>query len=298
MTMQRASFGDLMAPGLRELFMNKFGEKAPQYTKLFNMNTSTRQYEDDSYVSGFGPLVTKGEGASSTYDDAIQGYDKRYTHVTRSLAYRVTKEMQEDDLYRAIARMPAALAKSTRTSIEQDAANIYNNGFTAGLGGDGVYLFSASHPLVGGGVQTNLITGADLSSTSLEAACVAMRAQTDDRGNLLNVMPKKLVVAPSEEWTAKELLQSANYPLISANTSAINVAKSLGLELVVNDYLTDADAWFLIGDDHEINWFWRVTPDHYQGNDFDTDDAKFKVRARWSNGWSLPWGWFGTPGAG
>ena len=298
MTMLRASFGDLMAPGLRALFMNKFGEKEPQYTKLFNMNTSQRQYEDDSYISGFGPLVTKNEGQSSTYDDAIQGYDKRYTHVTRSLAYRITKEMMEDDLYRAIQKMPQALARSTRTSIEQDGANIFNNGFTSGTGGDGVYLFSASHPLKGGGTQTNLITGADLSSTSLEAACVAMRAQTDDRGNLLNVMPKKLVVAPSEEWTAKELLQSANYPLISVNTSAINVARSLGLELVVNDYLTDADAWFLIGDEHEINWFWRVTPDHYQGNDFDTDDAKFKVRARWSNGWSLPWGIVGSAGAG
>jgi phage major head subunit gpT-like protein len=281
--------------------MNKFGEKPPQYTQMFNVLTSQKQYEDDSYVTGFGPLVTKNEGQASTYDDAIQGYDKRYTHVTRSLAYRISREMIEDDRYRAIQKMPMALARSTRTSIEQDAANIYNNGFTdsaAYHGGDSKPLFSASHPLRGGGAQTNLITGADLSSTSLESACVAMRAQTDDRGNLLNVMPKKLVVAPSEEWTAKELLQSTNYPLISANTSAINVAKSLGLELVVNDYLTDADAWFLLGDDHEINWFWRVTPDHYQDSDFDTDDAKFKVRARWSNGWSLPWGIVGSAGAG
>jgi len=68
------------------------------------------------------------------------------------------------------------------------------------------------------------------------------------------------------------------------------------LQLAVNHYITDADAWFILCDEHEMNWFWRVRPDHYQDNDFDTDDAKFKVRARWSRGWSIPWGVFGSMG--
>jgi len=298
MTMLRGSFGDLMAPGLRALFMNKFGEKPPQYTRLYNMNTSQRQYEDDSYVAGFGLLVDKSEGASSTYDDPIQGYDKRYTHTTRSLAYRITKEMIEDDLYRAIQKLPAALARSTRATIETDAANMFNNGFvtTYDTGGDAKELFATDHPLVGGGTQKNeLSTAADLSETSLEQAMIDLRATTDDRGILLNLMPKKLVIAPSNEWNAKKILNSTQEP--STGNNAINPANSLGLEIVVNDYLTDSDAWFILCDEHELNWFWRVTPDHYQGNDFDTDDAKYKVRARWSRGWSMPWGAFGSPGA-
>jgi len=296
MVMQRADFADGMAPGLRKLFINKFGDKPLQYPELFNVNTSKRQYEDDSYVAGFGFLADKSEGDASTYDDAIQGFDKRYTHITRSLAYRISQEMVEDELYGTIAKFPKALAKSTRSTIETNAADIYNNAFTSGTGGDGSYLGVTTHALVGGGTQKNILTSAaDLSSTSLEQALIDIRATTDDRGLLLNLMPKKLIVAPSNEWTAMKLLQSVQTPE-DANNS-INPAARQGLKLVVNDYLTDSDAWFILCDEHELNFFWRVMPDHMKGNDFDTDDAKFKVRARWSNGWSLPWGWFGTPGA-
>ena len=124
---------------------------------------------------------------------------------------------------------------------------------------------------------------------------IDIRKTTDDRGILLNLIPRTLFVSPSEEWAAKVLLNSAQ--LTGSPNNDINVASTLNLTLEVNDYLTDDDAWFIQCDTHEMNWFWRTLPDHYQGNDFDTDDAKFKVRARWDCGYSLPWGMFGTPGA-
>ena len=297
MTMRRNNFSDLMAPAMRAIFFEKFGEKPPQYTQIFNMLTTRRQYEDDSYIAGFGLVPKKSEGASVAYDDAIQGYDKRYTPETRSMAYRITLEMMEDELYRKIQKLPAALARSLRATIETDGANVFNNGFnSAYTGGDGVELFSLVHPLVGGGTQKNeLTTAADLTAASLEQAMLDIRATTDDRGILLNLLPRKLFVAPAGEWDAKVLLNTGQ--VIGSGNNDLNVASTLNLELVVLDYLTDTDAWFIGADEHEVNWFWRTLPDHYQGNDFDTDDAKFKIRARWACGWSLPWGMFGTPGA-
>jgi len=297
MSVIRSNFGDLLAPGMRQIFFDTFGEKPAQYTNIFNMQSSNRQYEDDSYVTGFGLLAEKSEGAGVTYDDPIQGFDKRYTHTTRELAYRVSAEMGEDDLYSTIKKLPQALGRSTRATVETSGANVLNRAFTAGYtGGDGSILCVTSHVLVGGGTQSNAASSAaDLTSTSLENALLAVRATTDDRGILYNLMPKKLIVPPEVEWTARKLLNSAQVPENANN--AINPAASEGLQLVVMDYLTDADSWFIQCDNHEMNWFWRVTPDHMQGNDFDTDDAKFKVRARWSNGWSLPWGIYGTAGA-
>ena len=297
MPMQRPNFGDLLAPGFREIFFMKFGEKPSQYSELFNMETSTRQYEDDSYVSGFGLIPTKDEGVEMDSDEVIQGFDKRYTHDTYGLQYRLTEELMEDEMYGTMKKLPAALGRSMRVTVETDGANMYNNGFDSGVetGGDGVELFSTLHPLVGGGTQKNeLTTAADLSATSLEQALIDIRATTDDRGLPLNLIPRKLIIPPELDWTAKKLLGSSQDP-DSAN-NAINPAHN-ALKIVVNDYLTDTDAWFIMGDEHELNWFWRIKPDHMQGNDFGTGDAKFKVRARWKRGWSLPWGVFGSPGA-
>ncbi len=295
MTMMRSAFGDLLAPGFREIFFNKFNEYPSGIEQIFNMNGSEQESEKDSYVSGFGLVPKKTEGASVTYDDVVQGIDTTYKHDTWSMAYRITLEMWEDDLYSKMKKMPDALGRSMRITIETDGANVFNRAQTSGYeGSDGLVLLSTAHLLAGGGTQKNRLTNAaDLAMSSLEQAKIDIAETTDDRGLTLHLMPRKLLIPVELEWTANQILNSSSMPGNANND--INPAKGM-LTPVVNNFLTDSDAWFILCDDHELNWFWRKKPDHYQGNDFDTDDAKFKVSARWSRGWSIPWGIFGTMG--
>lgn len=299
MTMNRNAFADALAPGFRQIFMDalKFGELPPVINRVYNMPTAPKAaYVDDSYVTGFGLVPSKAEGEGSTYDDVIQGLDKRYTFDTYSLAYRVTKEMMEDERYGLMAKMPKALGRSMRATVETDGANMFNRGFSSSYtGADGKELFATDHPLVGGGTQKNeLTTAADLSATSYEQALIDIGDTTDDRGILLNLTPKKLVIPNELDWTAQKLFNSTQDPDSAEN--AINPANNSKLETIVWNYLTDPDAWFILCDEHELNWFWRIQPEHYQGDDFDTDDAKFKVRGRWKRGWTVPWGAFASPG--
>lgn len=302
MTMQRGNFGDILAPGFREIFMNEFGLNPTGIEDIYNVTSSSHQYEDDSYIAGFGLVPKKTEGAGVTYDDPIQGYDKRYTHDTYSLAYRITKEMHEDERYGVMKKLPAALGRSMNVTLATDAANVLNNGFDSSYtGGDGLELFSASHTLVGGGTQKNeLSTAADLSETSWEQALLDIADTTDDRGLLLHLVPKKLFVPSELAWYSSQLFGTSKTLDANNTINPANQGFDLGgrPNIVVNRYLTDSDAWVVQCENHKMYWFWRIKPDHYQGNDFDTDDAKFKVRTRWSRGWSMPWGWFGSPGSG
>jgi phage major head subunit gpT-like protein len=292
----RANFGDLLAPGFREIFFNRFNLNPDEYTKIFNVVNSSRQYEDDSSISGFGTVPEKSEGGGITYDDPIQGYDKRYTHTTYGLGFRVTREMWEDDLYGKMKKMAKALGRSMRYTIEQDAANVYNRAFNSSYtGGDGKELCATDHPLTGGGTEQNeLTTAADFSDTSFEQALIDIAATTDDRGLIVALMPKLLVGSPSSDWTFAKILKSSQSPLDANN--AINPAKGR-LEYTINHYFTDTDAWFILCDDHEVNYFFRRRPDFEQGSDFDTEDAKFKGTYRSSNGWSEWRGVYGSPGA-
>ncbi len=295
MVASRANFGTLLAPGLRSVFFDNYKDYPEEYTQLFNVMTSKRKYEDDQGLTGFGYVPEKDEGVGIVYDDPIQGYPKRYTHKTYGLGFRVTREMWEDDLYAQMKKMPKALARSMRQTIEVDGANVFNRAFTSAYaGGDGKELVATDHPLVGGGVGSNeLATPADISESSLEQAIIDIAAITDDRGLLLAMRPKKLVVSPSMAWTASRILESTLTPGTANN--AMNPAKGL-MPFVVNHYLTDPDAWFILCEEHELNWFWRRRPDFDQGNDFDTEDAKFKGTARWSNGWSDWRGVYGSQG--
>jgi phage major head subunit gpT-like protein len=296
MTALRASFGDLLAPGFREIFFNRFNMNGEEYSKIVNVLSSTKQYETDSGISGFGAVPEKNESIGIDYDDPIQGYDKKYTHSTYGLGFRVSREMYEDDLYGKMSKMPSALGRSMKYTIEVDAANIYNRAFSSSyVGGDGKELCATDHPLTGGGTEQNeLTTAADISETTLEQALIDIAATTDDRGLILGLIPRKLVYAPTMDWTVKKLLKSSLTP--GDGNNSINPAQGI-LEPVMNHYLTDADTAFILCDDHAVNMFFRRRPEFDKDNDFDTEDAKFKATARWSNGWSDFRGVYGILGA-
>lgn len=294
----RANHSDLLAPGFRMIFdANMFSGYPPEFPKIFNILTSERQYEDDSSISGLGTVPEKDEGVSITYDVPIQGYNKRYTHTTHGMGFRVTKEMWEDDLYGKMRKMPKALARSMSVTVETDAANVYNNAFSSSYtGGDGKELCATDHPLTGGGTEQNeLSSAADFTDTSFEQALIDIQATTDDRGLVLALRPRALLTAPAGEWNARKILNSGQDP-DSAN-NAINPAQgALPGGIIVNHYLTDSDAWFILCDGHEVNWFWRRKPVFEQDNDFGTQDALFMATARWSRGWSEWRGVYGSPG--
>lgn len=293
-----SNFADLLAPGFREIFFNKFAMYPEEYSKVFNIQTNdSRAFVEDSFVSGFGLAAIKQEGESINYKDPKQGFDQRYTFQTRGLGFIVTRELFDDDLYRKINRMPESLARSMRATYETDAANILNNGFDSSVKtfSDGKELFATDHPLLGGGEQKNeLTTAADLSATSFEQALIDIADTTDDEGILLALQPKLLVVPSELDWTATKLLDSTLDPESANNT--VNPGKGR-LPYMVYHWLTDPDAWFIISEDHELNFVWRRRPEFTRDNDFDTENARFKATMRYDMAASLPWGLFGSPGA-
>ena len=297
MTAARASFADLLKPGFHDIFMERYKKYPPEFPKIANELTSNRQYEDDSYVSGFGTAPEKVEGVSVTFDDPYQGYDKRYTHTTFGLGFRVTREMYDDDLYGKMRKMPKALANSLMITTEQDVANVLNRGFTSTYaGGDGKELFATDHPLLAGGTEQNELTNvSDFNEDTYEQALIDIAATTDDRALPVKLFPELLIVSQNNAWRAAKLLNSAQAPF--DGTSAINPAKgTLSEGYTVNHYLTDTDAWYIKCRDHALNIFWRRKPEFDQDNDVSTQDAIFVGTARWSTGWSEWRGWFGSPG--
>lgn len=301
MTIHTSNFADALAPGFQQIFVDTlaFGERPPVLEKVFTVKVPANvAYVKDSYVTGFGFLQDKDIGTASTYDDIYQGLDVTYTFNTRSLAYRIVKEWIEDERYGLMEKLPKALAKSTRASVETDASNIFNNGFvtTYDTGGDGKELFATDHPYVTGGTWRNeLENAADLTATSWEQANIDLKDTLDDRGLPLNLRPRAILFPNELNYTVQKLFGSEKDPASAMN--AINPMSNEKIQQIEWSYLTDEDAWFIICDAHELYWYWRLRPEHYQGNDFDTDDAKFKVRCRWDRGWSHPAGLFGSPGA-
>lgn len=294
---QRANFADLLKPGFHNIFMEKFKQYPPEYPKIVNELKSSQQYEDDSYVSGFGSVPEKVEGVSVVFDDPMQGYDKRYTHTTFGMGFRVTREMYEDDLYGKMKKMPKALANSLSITVEQDVANIYNRAFNGSYTGpDGSVLCVTSHPLLAGGTEQNALTNsADLNINTFEQALIDIAATTDDRALQLQLMPHKGLVAPLNAWQFEKILKSSNS--VGDGNNDVNPAKGMlpgGFE--VNHYLTDTDAWFILCRDHEVNHFWRRKPEFDSDNETTTQDAVYIATARWSNGWSEWRGIFGSAG--
>jgi len=295
------SFAKALWPGVNAWYGKAYSEYPVEWTKLFEQFKSTRQFEEDVGVSSFGLAVVKPEGAPIYYDSERQAFITRYQHVTYALGFIITREIMEDDQYDVVGQRKAqGLAFSMRQSKEIIAANVYNRAFNSSYtGGDGKELLATDHPLFAGGTWANeLSTAADLSEASLEQAHIDIAGFTNDRGLLISVRPKALIIPRQLMFEAKRITAPTGRP--GTDTNDVNAMKAMGLvpEVVVNHYLTDTDAWFLRTDaPHGMKYFERRGDSFDMDNDFDTENAKYKATARYSFGWTDPRGLFGSPGA-
>lgn len=272
-----------------------------EWSALFEKHTSKKAYEEDVGLSSFGLASQKAEGAPISYDSERQGFTTRYNHVVYALGFIITREIYEDDQYDVVGKRKAnGLARSMRQTKEIIGANIFNRATTAGYtGGDGVVLLSASHPNVAGGTWSNTpSTQVDLSEAALEQAAIDIAAFRDDRGLLIAAKPKKLVIAPSNQFEAKRILGTDGR--VGTDLNDVNAIKTMGIipSVVVNHYLTNADDWFILTDVQDgMKYFERRADAFEMDNDFDTENAKFKATARYSFGWTDPRCVYGSTGA-
>lgn len=296
-----SSFAKLLWPGLNSIYGKSYNDYPVEWDKLFEKNTSDRAYEEDLGLSSFGLASVKSEGAPITYDTERQGFTSRYNHVVYALGFIITREIYEDDQYGKVGAQKAkALARSMRQTKEIVGANIYNRATTAGYtGGDGVTLLSASHPNVAGGTFSNKIqVDADLSEAALEQATIDIAGFRDDRGLLIAARPEKLVIPYQLQFEAKRILGADGR--VGTDLNDPNVLKDMGIfsNVVINHYLTDPDAWFILTSVKDgLKYFERRGDAFEMDNDFDTENAKFKATARYSFGWSDPRAIYGSAGA-
>jgi len=296
-----SSFAKLLWPGLNAIWGKEYNDYPVEWDKLFEQNTSDRAYEEDLGISSFGLANVKTEGAPITYDTERQGFTSRYNHVVYALGFIVTREMYEDDQYGKIGGQKAkALARSMRQTKETNGANIYNRAFDSNYkGGDGVSMINSAHPNVAGGTFSNQIAVAsDLSEAALEQAVIDIAGFRDDRGLLIAAKPEKLVIPYQQQFEAKRILGADGR--VGTDLNDPNVLKDMGIfsNVIVNHYLTDADAWYILTSVKDgVKYFNRRGDQFEMDNDFDTENAKFKATARYAFGWSDPRGVYGSQGA-
>lgn len=288
-------------PGVKAWWGKQYEDHKTEYTDLFDTFTSEKAYEEDVQLVGFGVAPVKNQGSAVTYDSEVQGPVTRYTHVAYALGYIVTHEELKDDLYTEVSNTRAsALARSFRQTKERVAAGIYNRAFTSGYnGGDGVPLMSTAHPNTSGGTFSNkLSVDADLSEAAIEDLIIQIMQAQDDRGLLINLMPKSLHVAPANWFNANRILEST-YQTQTANND-INVLfaqNALPMGIKGNHYFTDPDAWFIRTNvPNGMKYYEREAMLFDQDNDFDTMNAKAKGYERYSFGWTDPRAVYGSAG--
>jgi len=296
-----ASHPKALWPGIKAWWGQVYDEHKEEYSQLFDSDTSSMNYEEDVQLTGFGLAPVKSEGSGVSYDSEIQGFTTRYTHIAYALGYIVTKEELDDNLYEQVSRRrSAALAMSFRQTKENVGANIYNRAFNGTyLGGDGVSLASTAHPNTSGGTFANKPSvDADLSEASLEDALTAIMGFQNDRGLLINVMPRSLVVARQNWWNANRIMKSAYTPSTANNAVNVLVAtNALPEGIVMNHYLTSPNAWFVRTNiQNGLKYYSRVGIQFDQDNDFDTMNAKAKGYERYSFGWTDPRAIYGVNG--
>jgi len=302
MAISRSQLAKELEPGLNALFGLEYDKYDKEHLDVFDVESSDRAFEEEVMLAGFGNAETKPEGAGVNYDTAQESWTARYNHETIALAFAITEEAVEDNLYDKLAgRYTKALARSMNNAKQIKGANVLNNGFSSSYtGGDGKELLATDHPTVtGGDFKNELTTAADLNETSLEQALVDLADMIDERGLKVAVKATKMLIPSELVFVAERLLQSQLRTGTADND--INAVKSSGMVpggYVVNHYLTDSDAWFLKTDaPNGLKVFERSPLKTSMEGDFDTGNMRYKARERYSFGWSDPRGIFGSPGA-
>ena len=302
MAINRAQLVKELTPGLHALFGLEYDRYENEHEDIFDTETSERAFEEEVMLTGFGEASVKGEGAGVVYDTAQEAWTARYSHETVALAFALTEEAIEDNLYDTLSsRYTRALARSMQTTKQVKAANVLNNAFNSSfVGGDGKELCATDHPTVANiDMKNELSTAADLNETSLEQALIDIAAFQDERGLKINAQATKLIIPPALQFTADRLMESPGRVATSDND--INAIRNMGMVsggYAVNHYLTDTDAFFLKTDvPNGLKHFVRTPVSTSMEGDFETGNVRYKARERYSFGFSDWRGIFGSPGA-
>lgn len=294
------SFPKALWPGVKKWYGDAYSDYKTEYDKLFEKFSSDKAWEEFVGKVGLGYAVVKPEGTPVTYDTEQQGFTTRVQHVRYALGFIITEEMMEDDQYMVVGeRRAKGLARSLRHTKEINGANVYNRAFNSSYTfGDGKEILSSAHPNVSGGTWSNVISvAADLSEASLEQAVIDIEDFRDDRGLLIAVKPKSLIIPRQLMFEAQRILKSDLRPGTDNNDP--NVLKMLGSipTVVVNHFLTDTDAWFIRTNQDGLAYVERKGMSFGQDNDFDTSNAKFKADERYSFTCFDPRALYGSAGA-
>lgn len=299
-TIVSSSFAKALWPGVNAWFGMKYNEYETEFDKIFTKYTSDRQWEEDVGTSGFGLLSVKPEGSAITYDSAKQGFTTRYTHIVYASGFVITREMYEDDQYDVIGqRKASSLAMSSRQTKEFIAANILNRAFnTSYTYGDGKAAIVSDHPNIAGGTWSNVIaTAADISEAALEQAYIDIAGLTTDRGLKIALKPQSIIVPKELDFEVNKILKT-EYE-VGTNNNTVNVIKGrFPGGVTLNHWLTDTDAWFIkTNAEQGLKYFERRGDEFTMDNDWDTENAKFKVTGRYSFGLTDPRAIYGSAGA-
>ena len=291
-----------LEPGLNALFGLEYKQYENQSAEIYTTESSDRAFEEEVMLSGFASAQVKPEGSGVSYDNAQETFTARYTNETIALAFAITEEAIEDNLYdRLASRYTKALARSMAQTKQVKAASPLNNGQTGGTfnSGDGVTLFNTSHPTIAGTFSNTLATAADLNETSLEQSLIDIAALTDERGLKIAAKGMKMIIPSALQFTAERLMASAGR--VGTADNDVNAIKSMGMipqGYSVNNFLTDTDAFMIITDvPNGMKHFERSPLTTKMEGDFDTGNVRYKARERYVFGVSDPRGIFGSPGA-
>ena len=293
MAISRSQLVKELEPGLNALFGLEYNRYENQHAEIFVTETSDRAFEEEVMLSGFASAPTKQEGAGVVFDTAGETFTARYNHETIALAFSITEEAIEDNLYdRLAARYTRALARSMSNTKQVKAANVLNQAqFAAVTGGDGVPLISNAHPLATGGTFSNVLTvAADLNETSLEQSLIDIAGFVDERGLRIATQGRKMIIPKELQFTAERLMKTPQR--VGTADNDINAIASMGMVpegYSVNNFLTDTDSFFLMTDvPNGMKHFVRSPIKTAIEGDFDTGNVRFKARERYSFGFSDP----------
>jgi hypothetical protein len=301
MAISRQQLVKELEPGLNALFGLEYKRYDNEHAEIYDTENSDRAFEEEVMLSGFGNAQTKAEGSGVSFDDAQETFTSRYQHETIALAFAITEEAIEDNLYdRLASRYTKALARSMANTKQVKAANVLNNAFDSSFkGGDGKELCATDHPTLAGSFKNELSTSADLNETSLEQSMIDIAQMTDERGLKIAARGVKMIIPSELQFTAERLMKSQGRTGTADND--INAIAAMGMipqGYVINHFLTDSDAFFIKTDvPNGLKMFVRAPIKTAMEGDFDTGNVRYKARERYSFGFSDPRGIFGSPGA-